>query len=185
MSDRIVANIRLPIVGVMGSGNSPDSERSNELGRWLAGNGVHLLTGGGGGVMTAVSQAFFETRPRRGLVIGVLPGSGETGEPLPGYPNQWVEIPIVTHLSHSGKKGTDPRSRNHINILSSDVVVALPGSAGTSSEVGLAIAYGRPIVAYLDSRDQIPDLGDQVPVESNFDDVCAFIQSCLQSPTSR
>ena len=184
MSDA-VADKRLPVVGVMGSGNAPHTERATELGRWLAVRGVHLLTGGGRGVMTAVSQAFFETRPRRGLVIGVLPGSEEIAGPLPGYPNPWVEIPIVTHLSHSGKKGTELQSRNHINILSSDVVVALPGSAGTSSEVRLALTYGRPIVAYLDSRDQIPDLPEQVPVESNLDDVCAFIEAGLQSPKSR
>jgi len=33
----------------------------------------------------------------------------------------------------------DMNSRNHINILSSDVVIALPGSKGTYSEVMLAI----------------------------------------------
>ena len=51
---------RLSIVGVMGSGTAPHAERARSVGQWLAQQGVHLLTGGGGGVMEAVSQAFFE-----------------------------------------------------------------------------------------------------------------------------
>ena len=67
---------RLHIVGVMGSGGSPNSERATQLGRWLAQRGVHLLTGGGGGTMASVSKAFAEVEDRRGLVIGVIPGRG-------------------------------------------------------------------------------------------------------------
>lgn len=44
----------------------------------------------------------------------------------------------MTHLPLSGPFGTEDRSRNHISILSSDVVVALPGGDGTSSELQLA-----------------------------------------------
>ena len=41
---------RLPIVGVMGSGSESYSDQAARLGRWLAKQDVHLLTGGGGGV---------------------------------------------------------------------------------------------------------------------------------------
>ena len=146
----------LPIVGVMGSGTESHCERAAALGRWLAGEGVHLLTGGGGGVMSAVSEAFCEVPERRGLVIGVLPGVEREFEPAspvasrPGYPNPWVEIAISTHLPLSGRRGLDPLSRNHINVLSSAVLVALPGGAGTASEVALALRYHRPVIAYLD-----------------------------------
>ncbi|MCH7856306.1 MAG: DNA-binding protein, partial [Gemmatimonadetes bacterium] len=44
----------------MGSGSRPYLERASALGRWLAESGVHLLTGGGGGVMAAVSQSFYD-----------------------------------------------------------------------------------------------------------------------------
>ena len=125
---------RLPIVGVMGSGSEAHQERAREVGCWLATEGVHLLTGGGAGVMASVSKAFHEMPGRRGLVIGVLPSSASRSQPKPGYPNSWVEIPIVTHLPLSGERGTDPMSRNHINLLSSDVLIFLPGSAGTASE---------------------------------------------------
>jgi hypothetical protein len=73
-----------------------------------------------------------------------------------GYPNAWVEIAIYTHLPDSGERGTLGSSRNHINILSADVVVALPGRQGTESEVWLAKQYGVPIVAYGDHRDGPP-----------------------------
>ena len=131
---------RLPIVGVMGSGTEAHEPRAQQVGSWLATEGVHLLTGGGGGVMASVSRAFHETPGRRGLVIGVLPSSASaSSEPKPGYPNPWVEIPIYTHLPFSGERGTDPLSRNHINVLTSDVVIFLPGAAGTASEAELAV----------------------------------------------
>lgn len=168
---------RLPIVGVMGSGSAEHHERADPLGRWLAGRGVHLLTGGGGGVMTSVSRAFHEVPGRAGLVIGVLPS--HEGRPPPEYPNPWVEVPILTHLPLSGTRGTEAGSRNHINVLSSEVIVALPGGAGTASEVRLALAYDRPIVAYLERRDEIPDLPARVPVESSLAAIQAFIQAAI------
>jgi predicted Rossmann-fold nucleotide-binding protein len=78
-----------PIVGVMGSGTHPHDDRSTALGLWLATQGVHLLTGGGGGVMEAVSKAFHSVQGRSGKIIGILPGDvDESGyRPLPGYPN--------------------------------------------------------------------------------------------------
>ncbi|MBW2193723.1 MAG: molybdenum cofactor carrier protein, partial [Deltaproteobacteria bacterium] len=113
---------RFPIVGVMGSGSKAHKDRAGILGQWLAEENVHLLTGGGGGVMEAVSRAFYETPHRKGFVIGILPGtvSDQDYQSAPGYPNPWVEIPIYTHLPLSGIRGTDPMSRNHINILSAD-----------------------------------------------------------------
>ena len=151
---------RLPVVGVMGSGTRTHDGLAAPLGRGLARMGVHLLTGGGGGVMTAVSRAFARVEDRAGLVVGVLPGGvgdgrgngGErggtelAGPPPPGYPNPWVELAIRTHLAARGAAGDTPDSRNHVNVLSSDVVVALPGGAGTASEVELALRYGRPLV---------------------------------------
>ncbi len=172
---------KLPVVGVMGSGQEPHEQKAQLLGRWLAGEGVHLLTGGGRGVMTAVSRAFSEVEGRRGRVIGVLPGAEGAERSKTGYPNPWVEIPIYTHLVFSGKQGGDMLSRNHINVLSSNVVIALTGSAGTSSEVALALSYGRPVVCYLDTRDQIPDLADEVPVCGELDGIAKFVRSRLRT----
>ena len=75
---------RLPVVGVLGSGSVAHEERARTLGRWLAGQGVHLLTGGGGGVMSAVSRAFSEVPNRRGLVIGIVPSATQGRLPSRG-----------------------------------------------------------------------------------------------------
>ena len=168
---------RLPIVGVMGAGAHAHEDLAVPLGRRLARLGVHVLTGGGTGVMTSVSRAFAEVEDRAGLVIGVLPLAVADGGPAAGgeYPNPWVEVPIRTHL---GKLGADPSSRNHVNILTSDVVVALPGSVGTASEVELSVRYGRPIVLFgeLDRADTLPS---QVATATIVDEVIAFVRRSL------
>jgi len=172
---------RLPVIGVMGSSRETHTERAGRVGAWLAGLGVHLLTGGGGGVMESVSRAFHLTTPRKGLVIGVVPGEPyEDGVRFrDGYPNPWVEIPIFTHLPLRAERGNEPLSRNHINVLSSNAIIALPGSAGTASEVSLALRYGRPVVAYLEDARQIDGLDDAAVVEPDFAKVQEFVKKAL------
>jgi uncharacterized protein (TIGR00725 family) len=172
---------RLPVVGVIGSGNDPHADGAEPLGAWLARLGVHLLTGGGGGVMESVSRAFHRVPDRRGLVIGIIPGSAEGGrlEAHSGYPNRWIEIPIFTHLPLRGTHGAEPMSRNHINVLSSDVIVALPGSAGTASEAALALKYACPLIAYIGHREEIEGLPEGVVVEPDFEKVKRFVRSII------
>lgn len=130
--------------------------------------------------MAAVSRAFFETSPRRGSVIGIVPGGFEGGRVPPwGYPNPWVEIPIRTHLPLSGKRGTAPMSRNHINVLSSDFVIAMPGGYGTRSEVELALHYGTPVIAHLEDRQQIPELPDSVPMVEDLTKLISLMRRSL------
>lgn len=169
---------RRPVVGVMGSGTEPHDDLAVPLGRLLAARGVDLLTGGGRGVMTSVSRAFAETPGRPGLVIGVLPGDPH---PPPGYPNPWVEIVIRTHLPWSGERGTDLASRNHVNVLSSDAIVALPGGAGTVSEIVLALRYGRPLVAYGAAWRDGGTLPPEVRRVETLDAVAAFLAAALGS----
>ena len=171
----------MAIVGVMGSGNEASKGRARVLGQWLAREHVHLLTGGGGGLMEAVSRAFHETPGRSGRVLGILPGieAPRFGDPGP-YPNPWVEIPIYTHLPLSGLEGTETGSRNHINVLTSDVIVALAGGAGTASEVTLAVKYERPVIAFLDSPGDIPNLPENVRIESRFEAIQAFVRGALR-----
>jgi uncharacterized protein (TIGR00725 family) len=172
---------RRPVVGVMGSSTGAFEDLAVPLGRWLASLGVHLLNGGGVATMEAVSRAFTDVSPREGLVIGVLPADLPDGSvvPRPGYPNAFVEIAIFTHLPLSGITGTDPRSRNHINILSSDVVIVLPGGEGTQSEMELAVRYGRPVIAYFGDHPVEWPVPDGVPVAREIGGVERFVRSSL------
>ena len=171
----------------MGSGTESHEELAAPLGRAIAENGWHLLTGGGAGTMTATSRAFAETPDRAGLCIGVLPGAEDsTGSPG-GYPNPWVEVAIRTHLPLSGAAGTGPDSRNHINVLSADAVVALPGSAGTRSEIELALRYQRPLALYdrppwqrADSRPPRPR--PVRPVFTELDDLLDWLRQTVTIP---
>ena len=175
---------RRPIVGVMGSGVESHEDLAAPLGRAIAENGWHLLTGAGRGTMTATSRAFAETAKRAGLCIGVVP-SEEDGDGSPdGYPNPWVEVVIRTHLPLSGASGTGPFSRNHINVLSADAVVALPGSAGTWSEIELSLRYGRPLALF----DRPPGHSEQSSraaaagafVVTDLDDLVAWLRRTLR-----
>ena len=172
---------RLPVVGVMGSGEHADAPRAERLGRWLAREGVHLLTGGGGGAMEAVGRGFTSEPDRAGLALGILPGrvDGADYRPAPGYPNAHVELAVFSHLPLSGARGTEPMSRNHLNVLSSDVVIALAGSEGTASEVRLALLYGKPVVCWLDDRSEISGLPGDARVVSTLEAVQAFVRDSL------
>ena len=166
---------RRPIVGVMGSHDEPHTTRASQLGAWVAREGYHLLTGGGAGVMEAVTQAFVAVMPRRGLAFGVLPGTASTE-----YPNASVEVPVYTHLDHMGREGDHPASRNHINVLTAWVVVILPGGEGTASEARLALRYGRPVIAYLDRRSDVPGLPTDIQLEPHFEGVQAFVTAACR-----
>ncbi len=119
------------IVGVMGGGSAGESSlnTARELGERIAREGWVLLNGGRNkGVMHASAQG---AREAGGLVIGILP------DDHPGQVSPYVTIPILTGMGSA---------RNNINVLSSHVVVACPGGAGTVSEIALALKAGRPVI---------------------------------------
>jgi len=129
------------IVGVMGPGNSASEEdlrNAREVGRRIALEGWAVLSGGlSVGVMDAVSRGAKEAG---GLVIGVLPTADRQGA------SPAIDIPIVTGMG-SG--------RNNINALSSDLVIACGMSAGTASEVALALRAGRAVVLLTGNEEAI------------------------------
>ena len=187
---RAHAAARRTVVAVIGSGRTADPHAA-EVGRLIATLGHDLLTGGGRGVMEAVSRAFFETAPRRGIVIGIVPAEVRGLQELeernatdiryelpPGYPNDWVELAIYTHLPDSGPDGTLHTSRNHLNVLSADAIVALPGREGTESEIWLATQYGVPIVAYGDHQPAAPHA---IPHAATLDALRAFLTRALSN----
>lgn len=121
------------VIGVMGSGRSllADAEEvASRLGRLIAEEGWVLLNGGRDcGVMDASARGAQEAG---GLVIGVLPGRSTNGA------SPHLDVAIRTGMGDG---------RNYVNALSSDVLVALPGGAGTLTEVAFALLAQRTVVA--------------------------------------
>lgn len=122
---------RTLIVGVMGGGrvDEPTSRMAYRLGALIAENGWILLNGGRkAGVMDASARGASEMG---GLTVGILP------DETTAQASDHIHIPICTGMGSA---------RNSINVLSSDVVVACPGSAGTVSEIALALKHGKVVI---------------------------------------
>lgn len=121
------------IIGVMGSGEHGDSELDGlayRLGAAVAAEGWILLNGGRrAGVMDASAKGASEAG---GIVVGILPDA-DMRQATP-------------HLTVAIRTGMGD-GRNSLNVLSSDVVIALRGGAGTLSEIALALKAGKPVIA--------------------------------------
>ncbi len=141
---------RLPIIGVVGSHVDSHAELATPLGQLIAESGCHLLTGGGGGVMTSVAKSFTENSTRKGVCIGIVPiEDAQEIKKLPHYTNPYIEIPIITQLSQRViDSAAMPMAHNEVNILSSDLIVGLPGFKGTQAETSKALAFDKPIVLF-------------------------------------
>jgi len=113
--------------------SGPGRQEAEALGKTLVDQGFRLVTGGMGGAMRAVSfGARSSERYAAGDVIGVLPGYDA------GEANEYVDIPICTGFDHA---------RNLVVVASGDVVFALGGRAGSLSEIALAWALHKPVIA--------------------------------------
>ena len=168
----------------MGSGKNTHEQLAFPLGQWLGQQGYNLLTGGGQGVMAAVSKAFASVSNRKGIIIGIIPAERlyegikrKDFQTKPGYPNEWIDIPILTHLPLTGVQGKENLSRNHINILTSDIIVALPGSKGTFSEIELSLEYQKPLIIF-DPYSKFPDYSKKGAMHCrDFPEVTSILQS--------
>ena len=119
-----------PLIAVIGGSSATPKEAAlaEGVGRALAQAGAVLICGGRGGVMEAACRG---AREAGGLTIGVLPG-GDRREA-----NQYVDIAIATGIGYA---------RNAIITRTADGVIAVGGSYGTLSELGLALGYDKPLV---------------------------------------
>ncbi|MDS0790928.1 DNA-binding protein [Burkholderia pseudomultivorans] len=169
-------------IGVMGSGKEPWLAFSEPLGSWLARAGFNLLTGGGQGVMLAVSRAFAAVPERAGRSIGILPTQPDPHAgfvPLDGYPHPFVEIPVLTPLPRR-EPDADPQriNRNYVNVLSSDLIVALPGGPGTAEEIALAQRWRKPLVCFGPDG-AFCDLAPGATCTASLDDVIRFVEAAF------
>jgi predicted Rossmann-fold nucleotide-binding protein len=143
---------KLPIVGVLGSGASIAPERAalaRAVGAMVARLGAHLLTGAGYGVMAAAAEGFVAVEKRAGLSLGMAPHdpAGAIDQPNRApdgrpYPNPFVEIAVFTALPPRAADWRSAPSRNHVNVLTSHALVALPGGVGTTNELEMAVELG-------------------------------------------
>ncbi len=176
---------RRPVIGVMGSHEKPWPELSRPIGRLIAEHDYHLLTGAGDGVMSEVAKAFVETPERTGVSIGIVPTIDYQGGLIAreGYPNPYIEIPIVTPLDKKAKSDSMPYSRNYVNIMTSNAVIILPGDHGTQNEVALSIQFKKPMILFGPEKafGRFPDRPTRV---ETLDEVLQFLEKATSKVRS-
>ena len=122
-------------VSVIGGSSVPSETAAvaEALGERLAKRGHTVVCGGLGGVMEAVCRGAANVG---GETIGILPTDRRADA------NPHVTVPIATGMGHA---------RNALVVLNGDAAIAVDGSHGTLSEIGMALAHGRA-VAGLDTH---------------------------------
>jgi uncharacterized protein (TIGR00725 family) len=123
--------MRKKIVSVIGGHDCTKEveQLAQELGKKLAKVVDVLVCGGLSGTMKAVCSGF---KAGNGLTIGIIPSYNKSDA------NPFVDIVIPTGLG---------LARNVLVVKGADVVVALPGEAGTLSEIAYALQFGIPVIS--------------------------------------
>jgi uncharacterized protein (TIGR00725 family) len=104
-------------------------EITKKLGKKLAKVVKYLCCGGLSGTMKAVCSGF---KAGGGVTIGIIPSYDKK------QANNFVDLVIPTGLG---------LARNVLVVTSGDVVVALPGEAGTLSEIAYCLQFGIPVIS--------------------------------------
>ena len=81
--------------------------------------------------LEATAPVFASMSSSGGLTIGLLPGRDKKDA------NPYIDIPIPTTIGYA---------RNAIVACAADIIVALPGSYGTNSEICYGLVFGRPVI---------------------------------------
>ena len=133
---RTFKNKQKKVASVIGENKcKPEVEQlALKLGKKLAKVVDILVSGGLSGTMKAVCQGF---KAGGGLTIGIVPSYNKKDA------NPFVDIVIPTGIG---------LARNVLVVKSADVVVALPGEAGTLSEMAYCLQFSIPVIS-VDSWD--------------------------------
>jgi len=123
--------MRKKVVGVIGGHNCTKEveQLAYNFGKNLAKVVDILVSGGLSGTMKAVCQGF---KAEKGLTIGIITSYNKKDA------NEYVDIVIPTGLG---------LARNVLVVKAADVVVALPGEAGTLSEIAYCLQFGIPVIS--------------------------------------
>lgn len=122
-------NQKITISVIGGSDSTPEVDQlAHDVGKIIAEVGAVLVCGGLMGVMRAASKGCKEAG---GTTIGLLPGIDKADA------NEFIDIALPTTIGFA---------RNACVAASASIIVALPGSHGTSSEISYGLVYKRPII---------------------------------------
>lgn len=130
---------RRRVVSVIGDARIEDPVRvveAQRLGAALMAAGFRIVTGGLGGLMSAVSEGARRAPEwEEGRIVGIVPTYCREDA------NSFCDVVIPTGMQIG---------RNILVVASGDVVLAVGGGSGTLSEMAVAWQLGRPIVALGD-----------------------------------
>jgi uncharacterized protein (TIGR00725 family) len=132
LSRRTNNHMRKDVVGVIGGKECTKEVEQivQELGKKLAKVVEILVCGGLSGVMEAVCMGF--KIAEGAITIGIIPSYDKNDA------NQYIDIVIPSGLG---------LARNVLVVKSADVVVALPGEAGTLSEIAYCLQFNIPVIS--------------------------------------
>jgi len=124
-------------IGIIGSNKSQCSEElyefSYNLGLFLGKNGNTIINGGMQGTMEGVSKGVKDSKNIQSKVVGILPFDNKEKA------NKYLDIIIPTGIGFA---------RNSVIVLSSDILIALGGGAGTLNEISYAWQFGKKVYCY-------------------------------------
>ena len=101
---------------------------AHNIGKIVAKVGAILVCGGLDGAMEAAARG---CKQAGGTTIGLLPGISKADA------NQYIEIALPTSIGYA---------RNAMVACCADIIVALPGSHGTSCEISYGLVYKKPVI---------------------------------------
>jgi uncharacterized protein (TIGR00725 family) len=119
------------IVSVIGghSCNAKVEQIAHKLGFKLSKVVKYMCCGGLSGVMKATCMGF---KAGKGTTIGILPSYSKKDA------NKYIDLALPTGLG---------LARNLLVVKTGDVVVALPGAAGTLSEIAYCLQFEIPVIS--------------------------------------
>ncbi len=121
--------VQVSVIGSSGVISRETYEVARKVGYLIAKRGGVVICGGRGGVMEAVAKGATEGG---GVAVAILPTMDKK------QANPYCKIVITTSLGFA---------RNAVVVSAGDAVIVIGGAVGTLSEVGLALAYGKPVIA--------------------------------------
>ena len=119
--------ITISVIGGSSIGSKVES-LAEDVGRMIAELGCVLVCGGLGGAMESAAKG---AKKAGGMTIGILPGKEKHDA------NPYIDVALPTSIGYA---------RNTIVACSADIVIALPGSHGTNSEICYGLVYDRPVI---------------------------------------